>query len=155
MTQGASSSVYLWSDLDSQRLNMAGKGVHQRTLLFISWLPGDVSGTTQWQYAWSVNVHQTDASNAVAPTAVIRPVFNWESLAEKSPLDMGHRLFTSNVGGSGGYPFATNLTMERDIKVKRKMDDTDALMLTMEFLPLTGTGVTQRVYIASRTYVTW
>lgn len=151
LTQNVTSSFYLWSDITSQRLNMAGRGVHQRTLLHFGISPGDI--TVPFHIAWSLMVHQTDAGNDVPTSALFRPWTDWASLAEKSPLDMGFRTGSPNQGTS--LTGNLNFSLQRDIKVKRRMDDTDALMLALEFVPLAGTGQTYRLWFASRTYVTW
>jgi len=152
LTPTTATSVYLWSDLTSERLNMAGKGVHQRTLLWLGFSPGDQS--VPFHFAASLNVHATDAGGNVPDDSIISPFSEAASLLERSPLDYAYALFNPNVGTS--FAMNTNGTFTRDCKVKRRMDDTDSLLLTVEWQPYFGTPTgTQRVHVISRTYVTW
>lgn len=147
-------SLYLWSDLDSQRLNMGGRGVHQRTIVNIALASNELGYA--FALSWSLNVYQTDAANNVPTTAILAPHTQGAALAEKSPLDYGFRIFTAE-SGSGLRPVYSGLGATRDIKVKRRLDDTDALMLTLQcyVLPPNTSALNQRVWVQTRTYVTW
>jgi len=131
---------------------MAGKGVHQRTLIWAGLAPGDQA--VPIDLAVSLNVYQTDAGGNVGTNNIIRPLFDAAALLEKSPLDYTYRTWMPQTGTSWGLN--SEGSFFRDCKVKRKMDDTDALLLTIEWNAFSGTAAgTQRIRIITRTYVTW
>jgi len=155
-TVGTTYSVYIWSDLDSRALNMAGKGVHQRTLLWV--IPNVNDLTAQVTLAMSLSVYQTDAVGNVPTGAIVPPYTSAASLFERSPLAWHAMEFDPPVNaGAGRYAGSSIANFSRDVQVKRKMDDTDALLLTLEHgLPFGGTqSIPFRVQLFARTYVTW
>lgn len=154
LTNNVTTYLYLWSDLTSQRLNMSGKGVHQRTILNFGLVP-ELVGTLS-VLAWSLAVYPTDNTNDVPATLVLHPYTQWSSLAEKQPMDMGFRMMTAS-SGTGREPWSLQGNLQRDIKVKRRMDDTDALILAIQPSIVQGTdpAIPQRVQFTSRTYVSW
>jgi len=152
LTGGTANSWYLWDDLTSQRLNLGGKGRHERTLIWMfPW--GPPGGATLYGLGWHLSVFQTDASNNVPTASIVSP---WAyELMEKSPLDVGYRQIVA--AGSSGVVDSKLLTIERDIKVKRKLDDTDALLFTVSQGGILNQGLNSSVYFGfiARTYVSW
>lgn len=153
LTAGTSSSWYLWDDLTSQRLNLGGKGTHQRTLLWLMPYPNEP--TTIGMLGWQVNTYQTDAANNVPLSSIVSP-FD-QALMEKSPLNIGFRAYVNGLSVVGTSQFAHLAAIEQDIRVKRKLDDTDALLLTVQLNAAWGitAPTTLRFGFVARTYVSW
>jgi len=141
-TTGA--AFYLWDDVASQTFNMQGHGVHQRTLL---WIQITATPVTPVRLHWYVSKFTTDGTNTVPPAAISSPIpTGVGQVLSKELMDYG---LTDSWGTA-----ATDLgarTMVRDIGVKRKVSDTDALMFVIE-ANLAGLD-TLSIYYNSRTYM--
>ena len=146
---GSTYAYYLWDDLVSQRMNMAGHGVHQRTIYHFSYLPtaNPISGA---QLGWYLLKQSTDAGGIV-PSAMLMTALPStaieEGLFEKELLEYQMRVFAGNI--TSPTSTAQPATFSGDVTAKRKLDDTDALMFVFT-AQYAGT-----VWLAGRTYVTW
>jgi len=150
LTGQTASSWYLWDDLASQRLNLGGKGRHERTLIWM--FPFFKQGPTPVGLGWHLNVYQTDASNNVPVSSIISP---WDqAIFEKSPMNVGYREIVPQAGPSvTGHASV----IELDVRVKRKLDDTDAILFTVSSAAMLNQGYSGNTYFGfvARTYVSW
>jgi len=109
---------YLWDpSADPQYFNMQGRGCHLRTILYLNWqTPGTLSIVS-----YGVIALPTTAASAV-PSAIIpdpSDVATWD----KPWLDWGQWYLQATA--SQGF----QSSMVRDIKQRRLLDDTEALMV--------------------------
>jgi len=151
VTANGTYSTYVWSDLESQRLNMGGKGRHERTLLWVNWV-GTAFGV-QPMLAYTLAKYQTDAQNNVPASMILNPLgwdgvgYNFAPVAEH---DLMHVDFQKVFMPSSAYgSFEANGMWKHDIQVKRKLDDTDAIMFAFSSM------VAGNLSFAFRTYVSW
>jgi len=137
-------AYYLWDDVASSTFNMQGHGVHQRTLL---WLQIATTPVIPVRLHWYVSKFTTDASNNVPTAAVFSPIpTGVGQVLSKELMDYG---FTDSHGTAASDLGAR--TLVRDIGVKRKVSDTEAIMFVVE-AALAGAD-TMSIYYNSRTYM--
>jgi len=147
----ATTSWYLWDDLASQKYSLAGKGVHQRTLWWVSFI-GDTGGT-QPIFGWYIAKYSTDA-NGIVPTGMIINALGWNGTAYNAEPLFERDVMQWNLGRqitSSVLPtqYHGDLVTHGDCVAKRKLDDTDAVLFTFSS---THAG---KLTFATRTYVTW
>lgn len=137
LTADVPSGYYLWDADTSQVFNVQGKGVHQRTLLWMTMVLGSTdtvaAPTGQANLAWYTAQFRTDAGNDV-PTAMMTSPFS-PIIMEKDLMDWGMKGLADTRIVGANYSLigrALDLTIQRDIVAKRKFDDTDALMVILE-----------------------
>jgi len=128
---------------------MAGKGVHQRTRYWMNITPIGFN-TTPVDCAWYLMKFQTDATGIVPTAMIMDPyadtlpllgLFEKELMEYQLRTLYGHFNQTTNWSGP--------IFHDGDVRAKRKMDDTDALLLTfVSTAPV-------RISWAARTYVSW
>ncbi len=118
----------LWDASVSQITNVQGHGVHQRTLLDFRWSLGTSATKARWQ--WYLTWVNPGVGGSVAPTMWSpntadfednqRPVLHWEL----NDVQLTSVATTQSA--------ADLCCLHRDIKVKRRFDDTDMLVLVVE-----------------------
>lgn len=148
---------YLWDDVTSSTLNLQGRGVHQRTIIRVMINIADAAVQFP-QIAWYLYVFKTDATGNV-PAAMLFSPWGGQIVLQKELMDWGMIGFqpTTIQGSSYAIPGQQLPEIHRDIKVKRKLTDTDALMWVMEARSFTGSALTLpiRFTMAARTYVSF
>jgi len=119
-------AFYLWDDVNSSTFNLQGHGTHYRTVLWLNARYGTPAarGTLSWYLA----AFTTDSGGNV-PASLIYSPLGGQSTMIKEMMDWGMVEVTQNAGtnltGNFGYLF-------RDIKARRRISDTDAIMLVIE-----------------------
>lgn len=145
----------LWSPAVSQALNVPGHCVHQRS--FITIMPniysaGATAGAFAW--AWYVMVGPTQNTGALITSTQLwfSPFDTNQSSWQKEVL---HRGMRRNYGAGGAITPQQNgdtgVRLELDLKAKRRMSDTEMLVLAVEHTD--GEDVPFDVYY--RTYCSW
>lgn len=129
-------SYYLMDDLTVDRLNAAGKLYHQRTVYWFA-CKANTSGARA-DVGFYIARFQTDIANNVPSSAIwpaipigtTSPAYTTEWF-EKDMMEYQYRLVQGGTG-SGAFPDITNdFNYQRDVKAKRKLDDTDAVLFTI------------------------
>jgi len=149
-TANAPISWYLWDDVTSSQLNMAGKGVHQRTHYQINFSStGANPAGSRILAAWYVAKFSTDQLNNVPSALIYNPLDAANpAIMQKDLMDYQFRAVYNGVG-TPVPPWSNEFFWAGDIKAKRKLDDTDALLFTFcSSLPMV-------IGLATRTYFTW
>lgn len=155
LTSDVPNAHYLWDDITSATANLQGRGVHQRTIMRV--MVNTADAISQFpQIAWYMYVFKTDVGGNVPTNAIFSP-WGGQAVLQKELMDWGMFGFTPNFqqGTSYGYAAFELPQIHRDIKVKRRITDTDALMWVMEARSFTGAALTLpiRVTLCARTYV--
>jgi len=150
-TPGVVNAFYLWDDTISQRLNVAGKAVHQTSHVWIS--PSQRSTVFETELFWYLYAFTTDVNGSVVAGQIFSPR-GGQLVFEKALMHWD--LFRTggatgpalNSYGAGAY--------HTQVKAKRKFDDTDALMLVIESVNRPTANVDPiNVTVAARTYCSW
>jgi len=141
-------SWFLWDDISSTRLNLPGKGVHARTLLWWWFVPSALTPTV----ACTLAKVPTDA-NGLPPSSLIINPMGWDGTTFNFTPLMEHDLMFYDIHKvmfpSVSFTNVHDMVWHHDIKAKRKIDDTDALLLSFS---ANGAG---QVSFVTRTYVTF
>ena len=143
LVAGTTQAYYLWDDVATGIVGAPGKLVHERTHLTLAVNPGSF---TLAQLAWYVSQFTTDGSNNVPSAALYSPGDTSPNVAMKALMTRSFRWMSGNAGTS---LTAQHLTFELDLKTRRKLDDTDALMLVLE------ASANMTVAFMWRTYCSW
>lgn len=152
MSAGTVYGWYLWDDLASQELNVAGKCVHQRTVYWLSVTPN--SGGSPNHTAWYISAEKTDAAGIVPTAMLMDPIPTTAAAMPFYRKDLMEYQFRDHWGPSNvtvtSYPSGINAnTHFGDIRVKRRLDDTDALMFVIKS---SGAAL---LTLGHRTYMSW
>jgi len=149
LTANTTASWYLWDDISSTRLNLPGKGVHARTLLWYTVLP--IGAGNNPTMGVTLAKYPSDANGNVPTALIINPMgwdgttYNFTNLFEHDLMFYDLRRYFSG-GTSTAY---TDQSQHFDIRAKRKLDDTDGLLLSFS-----ANGSVSLTF-ATRTYITY
>lgn len=148
-------SYYLWDDLHSQKYGVDGKCTHQRTVVWMSFIP--TVYTSNVSIAWYISPYPTDQLGNIPTSLIISPLgydgvsaYNQhEALLERNVMSYEYKRIVGAYSASTLSTFEAGLNWQTDCKSKRKLDDTDCLMLSFAS---THPG---SLSFVSRTYMSW
>lgn len=151
LTANTTSSWFVWDDLHSQKYSMPGHGVHERSLVWV--MPLFTSAGVQPIIGMTLQHFQTDALGIVPSQLVISPLgWNGTAYVELDNLferDLMHYDVLRAQTSSSGAQTVWDMTRRYDIRAKRKVQDTDAILIS--FAANSPCTLTFMV----RTYMSW
>jgi hypothetical protein len=130
---------------------MAGRGRIDRILYWLS-IRAPTAGTIQ-DVGWYIAKFTTDVANNV-PAALIFPALGAtvtdQTVFDKDIMEYGFRRAQGSFSASGER--LNDLTVERDVRARRRISDTEALLFTLTNWGATGAIQFSLVY---RLYCSW
>jgi len=145
IASGTPTAYYLWDDVATGIVGAPGKLVHERTHLTLCVQANSLVAATQ--LAWYVSTFTTDASNNVPSAGLYSPSSASENVAMKPLMTRSFRWLSPGAGTN--YTPYEGICIELDLKTRRKLDDTDAIMFCFE------SSASLNLAFMWRTYCSW
>jgi len=126
LVAGTPTAFYLWDDVNSSTFNLQGHGTHYRSIMWLTARFGSLAARAS--LAWYLAAFTTDGGGNV-PTQLIYSPLAGQATMIKEMMDWG----MVEVSPTAGTAQTGNMQyLFRDVKARRRISDTDAILLVLE-----------------------